>query len=64
MKRYYYETPELSSKWRVFDRLRGSPDRYASRDSRAVALCDRKDDAEMIVDALNSRVGAVDSVDR
>ena len=59
MNRYFYETPERSSQgkagmYRVFDRNRGAPESYAAAYERAVALCDSRDDAELVTAALNA----------
>jgi len=61
MDRYFYETPDkrdpgtLRGRFRVFDRLRGSPhDTYSPPWERAVALCETRGDAELVTRALNT----------
>lgn len=44
MARFYYEFSESHHWWHVFDR----------RLDKRIAICDRHDDAERIVDALNA----------
>lgn len=58
MERYYYQTNPLVNGWdyAVFD--------HQASGDQIVASCRRREDAETVVDALNTRALLVDSVDR
>lgn len=56
MERYFYEYSETLGRYTVRDRKRGTVDKYTHPSRRALCVCDDRDDAEKITDALNATV--------